>query len=188
MIQEDKSAKEDKGDKRHKTLLFVPLLICCTARRGTRLYWVKLCLNHPKIHSLARTHARTGQNTQEVHKMWVGFFAFVSLVPLIKTFPKKELFIMKERDIIAAIKAYIKSIPNSYCYKNHGSYFGQAGLPDLICCIGGRFIAFEVKTDIGKLTPLQAVEIRKIKEVGGTAEVVRSLDEARAVIERLQKE
>jgi len=94
---------------------------------------------------------------------------------------------MKEKDIIAAIKAHLKTIPNCYSYKNHGGQFGQAGLPDLVCCIGGRFIAFEVKTDIGKLTPLQAVALRKIKEAGGTAEVVRSLDEVKAVIEKLQR-
>ena len=95
---------------------------------------------------------------------------------------------MKEKDIIAAIKAHLKTIPNCYSYKNHGGQFGQAGLPDLIVCLNGRFVAFEVKTDIGKLTPLQAVAIRKIKEAGGVAEVVRSLAEAKAVIERLLKE
>ena len=95
---------------------------------------------------------------------------------------------MKENEIIVAVKAYLKSLPNCYSFKNHGGYFGQAGLPDIIACIGGRFVALEVKTNIGKLTPLQAVAIRKIKEAGGVAEVVRSLAEAKAVIERLLKE
>jgi len=113
------------------------------------------------------------------------FLLLYHLYLLKNNFQKERNFSMKEKDIIAAIKAHLKTIPNCYSYKNHGGQFGQAGLPDLVCCIGGRFIAFEVKTDIGKLTPLQAVAIRKIKEAGGTAEVVRSLDEVKAVIEKL---
>lgn len=60
--------------------------------------------------------------------------------------------------------------------------YGVAGIPDIIACVDGRFYAFEVKTDIGRTTKLQDATIRKILDAGGTAVVVRSVDEVRAVI------
>lgn len=55
-----------------------------------------------------------------------------------------------------------------------GSTFMNAGLPDIIGCYNGRFIAFEVKRPGGKLTTLQAVFLDKIRAAGGVAEVVYS--------------
>ena len=60
--------------------------------------------------------------------------------------------------------------------------YGTAGIPDIIMCKNGRFYAFEVKTEDGKPTKLQEATIRKILACGGTAAVVRSVDEVRAVI------
>lgn len=60
--------------------------------------------------------------------------------------------------------------------------YGTAGIPDIIACIDGRFYAFEVKTPVGKTTALQEATLRKILACGGTAAVVRSVDEVRAVI------
>ena len=57
------------------------------------------------------------------------------------------------------------------------------GIPDIIACIRGHFFGFEVKTDTGKPTELQKATIRKILKCGGTAAVVRSVDEVRALIE-----
>jgi mevalonate kinase len=95
---------------------------------------------------------------------------------------------MKESEIIAGIKDYLKTVDNCFYWKEHGSQFGQAGIPDIICCIGGRFIAFEVKTDKGKTTVLQEITLRKIRKAGGTAEVVRSVREVKDLIERLKGE
>lgn len=61
--------------------------------------------------------------------------------------------------------------------------YGTAGIPDIIACVGGRFYGFEVKTDKGKPTALQEATIRKINAAGGTALVVRSVDEVRTVLE-----
>ena len=90
---------------------------------------------------------------------------------------------MKERKIVKAIMAYLKTVPGCFCWKAHGGMFGTAGIPDIIACIGGRFYGFEVKTDTGKPTKLQEAVMRKINAAGGTALVVRSVDEVRAVVE-----
>ncbi|MDY6291103.1 MAG: VRR-NUC domain-containing protein [Succiniclasticum sp.] len=90
---------------------------------------------------------------------------------------------MKEREIVKAIMAYLKTVPECFCWKEHGGMFGTAGIPDIIACIDGHFYGFEVKTETGKPTKLQEAVIRKINAAGGTALVVRSVDEVRAVVE-----
>ena len=94
---------------------------------------------------------------------------------------------MLEKDIVAKIKAYLKTVPRCFFWKEHGGQYGTAGIPDIIACIEGHFFAFEVKTEKGKPTALQTVTIRKILEAGGTAAVVRSVDEVRALIEETDR-
>ena len=52
----------------------------------------------------------------------------------------------------------------------HG--FGRSGVPDLVCCMGGRFIAIECKAGKNKPTPLQEKEMAAIRAAGGTTLVV----------------
>lgn len=65
--------------------------------------------------------------------------------------------------------------------------YGTAGIPDIIACIDGKFCGFEVKTEKGRPTRLQSSVIRKILACGGTAVVVRSVDEVRAVVDSLKQ-
>ena len=89
---------------------------------------------------------------------------------------------MNESDIVKAIMKYLKSVPKCFCWKEHGGMYGTAGIPDIIACINGHFCGFEVKTDVSKPTKLQEATIRKILAAGGTAVVVRSVDEVKAVV------
>ena len=89
---------------------------------------------------------------------------------------------MKEADIVKAIMKYLKTVPGCFCWKEHGGMYGPAGIPDIIACINGHFYGFEVKTENGKPTKLQEATIRKILAAGGTALVVRSVDEVRTEI------
>ena len=93
---------------------------------------------------------------------------------------------MKEAAIVRAILKYLKTVPDCFAWKEHGGMYGTAGIPDIICCIGGKFVAFEVKTETGKPTALQEATIRKILGCGGSAQIVRSVSEVRAVIDSLQ--
>ena len=93
---------------------------------------------------------------------------------------------MRESVIVRAIMRYLKSLPDCFCWKEHGGMYGTAGIPDIIACIGGKFYGFEVKNERGKARALQELTIRKIKAAGGTALVVRSVDEVRAVVEGRQ--
>jgi len=95
---------------------------------------------------------------------------------------------MKESDIVRAILKYLKTVPDCFCWKEHGGMYGTAGIPDIICCYRGKFMAFEVKTEKGKTTALQNSVINKIQKCGGKAVVVRSVNEVKAVIEEVKQE
>lgn len=89
---------------------------------------------------------------------------------------------MSEKDIVYAIMRYLKTVPSCFAWKEHGGMYGTAGLPDIICCVNGRFIAFEVKTAVGKVTKLQEIAIRKINNAGGSACKVTSVQEVQRII------
>ena len=93
---------------------------------------------------------------------------------------------MAEKDIVNAILRYLKAVPACFAWKTHGGMYGTAGIPDIIACIGGRFVAFEVKTPSGKLTKLQEITIQRIKEAKGYAYKVTSVGEVREILERLE--
>ncbi len=89
---------------------------------------------------------------------------------------------MLEKDIVAAIMRRLKVEPMCFAWKEHGGMYGTAGLPDIVCCLCGRFFAFEVKTPDGSVTKLQERTIHKIKVAGGHAYVVRSVDDVKSVL------
>lgn len=93
---------------------------------------------------------------------------------------------MKEQTIIDKIKAYLKTIPNLFFWKEHGGQYGTAGIPDIIVCYKGKFITFECKLPGRKPTLLQAITLRKIMLAGGIAVVVTSLDQAKEIIESIK--
>ena len=89
---------------------------------------------------------------------------------------------MRESTIVASILVYLRGRGDCFCWKEHGGMYSTAGLPDIICCIDGRFVSFEVKTSVGKLSRLQMATIRKIRKMGGVAEKVTSVAEVRRVL------
>jgi len=93
---------------------------------------------------------------------------------------------MLEKDITAAILRYLKSLPGCFCWKQYGGMYGTAGLPDVICCINGMFIAFEVKTITGRLSKLQAATIKRIWEAHGRAFKVTSVNEVKEALVSLE--
>lgn len=95
---------------------------------------------------------------------------------------------MNESELIMKIKDYLKGVDGLFFWKEHGGQFGTAGIPDIIVCYRGRFIAFECKVGNNKPTVLQIITIRKIIKAGGYAMVIRCVDEVKQVIEAFIKE
>lgn len=52
----------------------------------------------------------------------------------------------------------------------HG--FGRSGVPDIVACVNGHFVAIETKAGKNKITALQAREIQSIRAANGVAVVV----------------
>jgi len=50
--------------------------------------------------------------------------------------------------------------------------FGMSGIPDIICCHNGRFIAIECKAGKNKTTSLQDAHLARIRAAGGVAVVI----------------
>ena len=93
---------------------------------------------------------------------------------------------MLEKDIVAAIMRHLKSVPMCFAWKEHGGMYGTAGLPDIICCSCGRFLAFEVKVPGNKLTKLQETMITKIEAAKGKACKVTSVEEVKVILDSLE--
>lgn len=65
----------------------------------------------------------------------------------------------------------------AWVFKVHGHLGQRPGVPDLLCCLDGRLVAIEVKTERGKPTERQLREIEGIRASGGVAFIARSVEE-----------
>ena len=87
----------------------------------------------------------------------------------------------------AKVKAKIKTIlkeHNVYYAMPIGSGYGNAGVPDFLCCVNGYFVAIEAKAGKGEPTALQWKNLDAINEAGGYACIINetNLDYLKAVI------
>ena len=89
---------------------------------------------------------------------------------------------MLEKDIVAAILRLLKKLPRCFAWKTHGGMYGTAGIPDVIACVDGRFVALEVKQPGGRPTALQTATIEKIRAAGGLADIVASAEQAKNLL------
>jgi Holliday junction resolvase len=74
-----------------------------------------------------------------------------------------------------AVKAKVRKVLDAegvYYFSPAANGFGRAGIPDIICCVRGFFLAIEIKAGKGKTTALQDREIAAINSHGGQAMVV----------------
>lgn len=72
-----------------------------------------------------------------------------------------------------------------FFWKEHGGQYGTAGIPDIIVCYKGQFIGLEAKVGRNNPTKLQSVTLEQIHNAGGIAVVVRTVDDVKAVIEKI---
>mgnify|MGYP003151080129 FL=1 len=65
-----------------------------------------------------------------------------------------------------SLQAVFKDIP-AYSLKMHGDRYMAPGIPDIIACINGIFIAIECKMWRGRPTEAQQLHLRDINRSGG---------------------
>lgn len=91
----------------------------------------------------------------------------------------------------AKVKKRVREILDEFCKDHKGYYFfppangyGRQGIPDVICCIQGRFVAIECKANGGVPTALQLREMDKITKGGGLSFIIDedTLDKLKAYL------
>jgi len=71
-----------------------------------------------------------------------------------------------EKNYENRIKKYLES-KGAWFVKFFANAYTSSGIPDILCCINGRFIGIEVKQETGKPSLLQKVHLKRIGEAGG---------------------
>ena len=89
---------------------------------------------------------------------------------------------MSEHSLTALIVRALRE-KGAWVLKVHGGGWSRRGIPDLLVCHRGRFVALEVKAGSRSATPLQTHELRQIGAAGGKGAVVRSVTEAIAIVD-----
>jgi penicillin-binding protein-related factor A (putative recombinase) len=87
-----------------------------------------------------------------------------------------------EAGIQTNILNYLKA-KGAYPVNIHGDEHQKKGVPDILVCYKGKFIAFECKQADGNLSKIQRVHLRQIQKAGGIGEAVRSLKRVIEIIE-----
>lgn len=77
----------------------------------------------------------------------------------------------KEKNFENKIKNFLKK-ENCYFFKFWGTMYTKVGVPDIIACVNGRFVGIEVKSDVGRPSEIQMVNINQIHQCLGFAVVV----------------
>ena len=78
----------------------------------------------------------------------------------------------EEKNLENKIKKWLKDNNIWYIKYWAGAKFTRSGIPDLICCVNGYFVAIEVKASTGRLTKIQDACLKRIKRSNGFAAVV----------------
>ena len=90
------------------------------------------------------------------------------------------------------VKAAVRKVLDAegvYYFMPAANGFGRAGIPDIICCVRGFFLAIELKAGKGKTTALQDREIMAINAHGGRAVVINedNINEVKEVVTWIKK-
>lgn len=76
----------------------------------------------------------------------------------------------------ARVKKEVKKVLDeygAYHFSPAANGYGRTGIPDIICCVRGWFLAIECKAGSNGTTPLQDRELEKIHRAGGVYLVIR---------------
>lgn len=96
-----------------------------------------------------------------------------------------------ETVLLVLIRLALAEIPGVILYRNSIGHDGRAhidygiqnpGGSDLIGWAGGRFLAIEVKTSTGVVSPEQKDFIALVRKHGGLAGVARSVEDAKGIV------
>ena len=91
-----------------------------------------------------------------------------------------------EKKLQDSVVAYLKG-RGIYCLNLFGDGFSGKGKPDVIACVNGLFVAFELKVDLNDMQADQIIHKRRIERSNGLHYAPRSLAEVIDIIEELTR-
>lgn len=91
-------------------------------------------------------------------------------------FEGKIKILENEIQLTKAIRKYLDML-GIWNWKPMQGLGAVKGIPDIICCWKGRFIAIEVKVGSNKPSKYQECKIKEINRAGGLAFVAYSIDD-----------
>lgn len=82
----------------------------------------------------------------------------------------------------------LKKLPNTWFLKTQE--VARSGVPDILMCLAGRFVAVELKTNEGVISKLQEYNLKRIEETGGVSIVLTpgNLEASIQFLENIAKE
>ena len=90
---------------------------------------------------------------------------------------------MKETTLKRQVLQYIRrNHPDAFCWKCSDRWV--SGIPDIIICMCGKFIAIELKVGYNKPTKIQAVMMERIRDAGGQVAVCYSLKDVKNFLDK----
>jgi len=91
-----------------------------------------------------------------------------------------------ESSVIAGILKYLRTLDECHAEKTHSGGWGNSGKPDIDACFRGRAVKLECKrTYQQQPTAIQIQNLKRWRAAGAVAEVVRSVDEVKEIIDAL---
>ena len=86
-----------------------------------------------------------------------------------------------EKTIQTSVRKYLEA-QGAKVVNQHGSGMSEAGIPDLLVCFRGLFLAIEIKQPGAYPTTIQRVQLERFRKAGALADVVRSVTGAEGMI------
>ena len=92
-----------------------------------------------------------------------------------------------ESKVKASVRKLLDTL-NIYHFMPPANGFGRAGIPDIVGCMDGHFIAIECKSGKGTTTALQDRELNAILNAGGTVFIAseHNLDDLKLLLTELR--
>ena len=91
-----------------------------------------------------------------------------------------------EKSIVDGIMKEIRK-RGGWCFKHHGGPYATAGVPDVIACYRGVFVAIEAKQPGKDPTNLQQYTMGLINHAGGRSAVCHSALDAKFFLDQIDE-
>lgn len=82
----------------------------------------------------------------------------------------------------------LKKLTQAFFFKVHGGPFQRVGIPDIVGCYHGRFVAIEVKRPGEQPTARQMATLVKLRAAGAYVMVATDEEQVREFIARIDRE